>query len=255
MKKYCYIFLVALGVSSVSYGQEIEIKGPADTTNVDSVSFVQPINVSEQIDTLNRPNIFSDSVNRKIKRIGDVKISLNASYSFINQKNSYYAFNTGFYGKNIVFEPSFFNVSTIKYDNINYVSSNTLIPIIIMVPLGTLMALFTSLGAENSFLAAGAIGGIPASAAGLSNIKFGYPLNKYIVLVTGQRTDYYLFYHVSKICTQSQIGVNLNIYKISVNALINIPWTKGYSDKKEPYLSTGLGFNIFSRIDTTYAKD
>lgn len=233
----------------------MEIKGHADTIIVDSVSFVQPINVSEQIDTINRPNVFPDSLNRKIKRIGDVKISLNASYSYINQKNSYYALNTGFYGTNIVFEPSFFNVSTIKYDNINYVSSNILIPFIIMVPLGTLMALLTPLGAENSFLAAGAIGGIPASVAGLSNIKFGYPLNKNIVLLACQRTDYYLFYHVSKVCPVSQVGVSLNISRLTTNALINFPWTKGYSDKKEPYLSIGLGFNVYSSIDTTYAKD
>jgi hypothetical protein len=163
-------------------------------------------------------------------------------------------------GNKFAFEMNAFSTSVLKRDNIRYVSSNSL-PILVMLPFAAIDQIFNS-DKKESFIPIIMMPilvpmAIPATAVILSNIKFGYPMNKNIIIMAGQKTDYFLFYHVSKVCTQSQLGLKLTFGRINADASINIPWSRGYSDNKSPFLSVGIYCNLFSTpidSDSSYSK-
>lgn len=80
----------------------------------------------------------------------------------------------------------------------------------------------------------------------IPNIKMNYHVTGNLNIYFGQNTDYFLFYHPSRICTQFIFGLKYNYKKFSTAAEIQFPWTKGYYKDKKPYINFGLGYKIFS---------
>lgn len=246
MKILFTILCIVLAVSSVSFEQTLEVKDHADSTKVDTVGLGQTLDAKDSISST-----LVDSMCKMKEIEGKVYIGLNTSYSLIDHSNSYYALSTGFYSKHMAYETSILNLSTIKNNGIRYYSSNSL-PVLVMLPFVIVEAICNSKKEESGWLTLmllGPIIGLPATAVGLSNIKLGYQLNENVVLLAGQQTDYYLFYHVSKICTQSQVGTRIFIRGFNVNAFYNIPWKRGYSDNKDPFISLGIGYGLLKKVD------
>ena len=78
----------------------------------------------------------------------------------------------------------------------------------------------------------------------LTNVKIHllYFTNNFSLYVR-QKTDYFLFYSVNKINTESIVGFNYQIGKFNLSIGFNYPWTSGYASelqKYKPYISVSL---------------
>ncbi len=132
-----------------------------------------------------------------------------------------------------------FSVSSVKQDNIYYISSNGIASIM------ALSGFMLEDGKKHLY----DIIFIVVPAVWLANLKVGYKINKNIFLSAGQNTDFYPFYRMSRICSQSNFGVKVSYKSFLLNSNICIPWNKGYYNTKEPYVSMGLGYNIAGNND------
>jgi|GEM_PF-3238980 hypothetical protein len=162
--------------------------------------------------------------------------SIHTTYSFIKNPNIYLSVNNGIINNHFVYETSWCSQSMIEQYDKRYYSLNSY-PLVIM-PLALAVA-YT--GSEWLALPVFILS-LPAIIPFATNFKIGYSINDNILLLIGQRTDYYAFYPVSRICTQSQIGLRTTYKKICVSAFINYPWTKGYYNNRDPHICLGLGY-------------
>lgn len=136
------------------------------------------------------------------------------------------------------FETSFTSIALLKQQDKYYVSSN---PLNLCVLFGG--AVIKNIFAKESKSPAYSVAAlIVLSPQMLTNFRLGYAPNENIAFLVGQHTDYFLFYKVSRICTESSIGLKLSNESFRATIDIRMPWTKGYSDNKRPYLNFGLSY-------------
>ena len=248
MKNIIYIFLSILAITSVGFGQEMEIKGLADSTSVDTVSQGQTLTAKDSI-----LSVLMDSVYQRNNKEGYVFFGLNASYSYINQANTYFAINQGGFGKHFGLETSILNLSTIKYNGFRYYSSNSLPTLVIFIPMG-IGQLITGKDITWYILPFWMVIGIPTIVEAATNFKIGYKLNENIKLLAGLRTDFYYFYPDTRTSRQLLTGARFTFKRFNIDAFYNYPWARGFINNEKSFLSVGVSYDALKEANVKSGK-
>jgi len=80
----------------------------------------------------------------------------------------------------------------------------------------------------------------------VGNINYDIYDSPYFSFKLSQRTDYYFFYKISKIYTESAAGFKIKTRWFHLGFDVKIPLTKGYGDNKNPFF--GINFTLINAL-------